>query len=207
MDAGAAVDEAVGQERRVDGRRLRRERGRTAVIDAMFEIIRETGVPPTVDAIAERAGVSTSSVFRYFDSVEDLQQQTIDRYFERFAPLFLVPAAGQGPRSERIARFVDARLQLYEAIGPIGRLARIRAVDLPRFAEPLERMRALLVDQIGVHFAPEVADRSPAAGEDLVVLIDVLTSFEAWDLLHDSHHRTHRQVRRAWIDGLTAICA
>ncbi len=194
-------------EPRVDGRRLRRERGRAAVIDAMFELIREAGTPPTVDAIAERAGVSESSVFRYFDNLEDLQQQTIDRYFERFAPLFVIPAAGEGTRAERIARFVDARLELYEAIGPIGRLARLRASDTPRFAEPLERMRNLLTVQIRAHFGREVDGRTPAAGDDLVVLIDTLTSFEAWDLLHDSHHRTHRQVRRAWVDGLTALCA
>ena len=76
-------------------------------------------------------------MFRYFDGIEDLQQQTIERYFERFAPLFAIPDLGAGDLVDRVGRYVDARLALYEAIGPIARLARARAADVPRFAESL----------------------------------------------------------------------
>ena len=56
----------------VAGRRARRERNRTAVIDAMFELIAEGKVPPPAEALAERAGVSVSSIFRYFDNLDEL---------------------------------------------------------------------------------------------------------------------------------------
>jgi AcrR family transcriptional regulator len=189
----------------LDGRHARRERGRAAVVGAVFTLLQEGLYPPPVEAIAERAGVSASSVFRYFDSLDDLQHQTIQRYFERFAPLFIIPGLGQGLLDERIAILVDARLDLYEAIGPLARLARARALDTLRLARTLAETRTMLAGQVREHFAAELATRSPASGDDLVALIDCLTSFEAWDLLRTAHDRSRSQIRRVWVTGLHAL--
>lgn len=190
----------------VDGRRARRQRGRAAVMDATFDLLREGHSPPSVEAVAERAGVSVSSVFRYFDSIDDLRRQAVDHHFERFAPLFDIPELGEGGLADRVSRFVDARLAFYEAVGPIGRLARSRAGDVPPFAESLERVRTTLAGQVRAHFAAEIDALTPARGDDLVVLIDTITSFESWDLQRDTHQRSHRQIRRAWVTALTALC-
>ncbi len=188
-----------------DGRRVRRERNRTAVVDAMFALLQEGHLPPSADQIAERAGVSVSSVFRYFDDLDDLQRQTIDRYFERFAPLFTIPDLGQGPRDARIARYVEARLTLYEATEPIARMARFRAVEQGMIAQSLADTRAALAGQVRTHFAPELAGMTRAEGDDLVALVDSLTAFEAWDLLHADHRRSRTQIRRAWTRGLARL--
>lgn len=190
---------------KIDGRRARRARGRDAVIDAVFTLLQQGQLRPDVDAVAERAGVSVSSVFRYFDNLDDLYRATIERYFDQFAPLFAVPATGQGPLDDRIARFVDARLALYQAIGPIARAARARAGDHPHLAHTLQDTRVMLAGQVREHFAPELSSRTSARADDLVALIDSLTSFEAWDLLTGSHRRTRPQVRRAWRAGLEAL--
>ena len=55
-----------------DGRTRRRERGRAAVIEALIEPLFEGVVSPTADQISERAGVSTMSLYRYFDGANDL---------------------------------------------------------------------------------------------------------------------------------------
>ena len=191
----------------VDGRRARRDRGKTAVVDAMFELLQEGQLPPAVEAIAERAGVSVSSVFRYFENLDDLQQRTIERYFERFASLFTIPAIGQGPLDDRIKRLVDSRLDLYEVIGPIARMARARAVDSPRLARTLDQTRSMQAGLVRTHFTPELGSLTPARGDDLVMLIDSMTSFEAWDLLRTTHRRSRQQIRRAWLVGLKALCA
>jgi AcrR family transcriptional regulator len=115
----------------IDGRRARRERGRAAVVDALFELLQERHTLPGVEAIAERAGVSVSSVFRYFDGLDDLREHTIERYFERFAPLFEVPQLGAGPLRQRIARLVEGRLDLYDAIAPMAHIARLRGSRYP----------------------------------------------------------------------------
>jgi AcrR family transcriptional regulator len=185
-----------------DGRRARRERNRAAVIDAMFELISEGHLPPPVEALAERAGVSVSSVFRYFDSLDDLLQQTVTRYFERFAPLFEVLPASDGDLEARVVALVDARLDLYEAIGPIARMARIRAADQPKLAAVLAETRRNLEAQVRAHFASDLAGRADADADDRVALVDSLTAFEAWDLLTGTHGRDRHLVRRAWIAGL-----
>jgi AcrR family transcriptional regulator len=186
-----------------DGRRARRERNRVAVIDAVFELLREGHVPPSVEQVAERAEVSVSSVFRYFDDLDDMHQQTVRRYFERYAPLFEVPDRADGTLGDRVAALVDARLELYETIGPIARMARARASAHPAMAETLHATRQRFARQVASHLALDLEGRDDAA--DVVDLVDALTSFEAWDLLRSTHGRSRAAIRRAWLAGVTAL--
>ena len=190
-----------------DGRRARRERNRVAVIDALFELLTEGSFPPAVDDIAARANVSVSSVFRYFENLDDLHGQTIERYFERFAALLEVPAVPDGDLDDRIAALVDARLDLYETIAPIARMARLRAADQPRIAASLAETRHRFTDQVRGHFEPDLRGRDRAEADDRVALVDACTAFEAWDLLQGTHGRSRRLIRRAWVLGLRAVLA
>lgn len=189
-----------------DGRRARRDRNRTAVIDAMFELVTD-GVIPSTEALAERAGVSVSSVFRYFDSIDDLIRQTIDVHLARHGSKFAIPGIGVGARAERIDRLVTARVELYTAVAPVARLARSRAFDQPTIATELAGIRLRSRRQTRDHFALELGPRTTTQANDLVDVIDTVTSFEAWDLLTQSHHRTPRQIGRAWNGALTTLLA
>jgi len=191
----------------VDGRRARRDRNRAAVIDAMFSLLDEGVVPPPTEAIAARAGVSVSSIFRYFESLDDLQAQTIERHFERFAPLFEIPSIGAGSLEDRIDRLVGARIELYRSIAPVARLARSRSLDHARVADALAKTRTSFAGQIRVHFATEVARLTRPQSDDLVALVDTLTSFESWDLLRSTHDRSDRLIRRAWTAGIRRLVA
>lgn len=188
-----------------DGRRARRERGRTAVVDALFSLLQEQGEQPAVEDIAARAGVSVSSIFRYFDGLADLREHAIGQYFDRFAPLFDVPNLSEGTLPQRIASLADARLDLYEAIAPIAHIARLRALETPQFAATLATTRAGSASQVRSHFAEELAVRTPAQADDLVAMIDSMTSLESWELQRDTHGRSRLQIRRAWNNGLAAL--
>lgn len=188
----------------IDGRRARRDRNRAAVIDALFALLLE-GVRPSTDEIAARAGVSVSSLFRYFDSIDDLQRQTIDVHFDRFGPLFDVPSIGDGDRDDRIGRFVAARLELHATVAPVARLARARAFDQPVIADTLAQARRRLAGQIREHFAAELDTASSAAAEEAADAIDGLTSFEAWDLLSNTHGRSAEQLRRSWTAAIRSV--
>jgi hypothetical protein len=107
--------------------------------------------------------------------------------------------------AERIDRLVDARTTLYRSIAPVARLARSRALDNPRLADTLVEVRARFTRQIRDHFAPELATLPRADGNDLVVLVDTLTSFESWDMVRTTHDYSERLVRRAWKAGLAGI--
>lgn len=168
---------------KIDGRRLRREQGRVAVVDAMIDLVLDGRTPPTVDEIAARAGVSTASVFRYFDGLDDLRRHGIQRYLERYDHLLDVPDVGEHVLTQRIANLVEARQRFYETIEPMARLARAQAVTVPELDAALGRVRATLTDQLSEHFALELSALRPARRRELVVLVSALTSYESWEQL------------------------
>ncbi|MET0460294.1 MAG: TetR/AcrR family transcriptional regulator [Ilumatobacteraceae bacterium] len=189
----------------VDGRRARRERGRLAVLDAMVDLVQEGHHPPAVELVAERAGVSVASVFRYFDGLDELQDATTARFLERHASLLEVGRIGEGRREARITRFVTARMTLYGSIAPIARFVRARSSQQPHLADSLGQMRRRLAEQVGVHFAPELAGLRPARRSDVIGAVATLTSFEAWDMLRQDLGRSDAGVRRIWTSALDAI--
>lgn len=195
VDAAAAVD----------GRRARRERNRAAVADAMLELLLSGESPPLVEHVAERAHVSVASVFRYFDGIDDLVREAVERYFERYVSLFAVPELGDGTQEERIDRFVTARLRLHRTTAPIARAARRRADVHPAIADRLDVTRRQLARQVRTQFARELRDMSRGRADDVASVIDALTAFESWDLQTTSHARSDRLVQRSWTDAIAAL--
>lgn len=191
----------------VDGRYARRERGRLAVIDAMLSLVSEGHIPPTVEQVAERSGVSTASVFRYFDTLEDLRRATSEAFFERKPHLFEIADIGEGSLSHRIETFVAASLFLFEENESMARLVRLQAPQATAANELLHRLRATRSDQVRHHFDDELRTMSRATQADVVMVIATLTSFESWDQARHDHQCSHAQVRRAWVLALTALLA
>lgn len=182
----------------IDGRRARRERGRLAATEAMVDLIFEGCAPPTAEQVAERAGVSVASLFRYFETLDDLRRETADFYFQKFSHLFAIPDAGTGALTKRIQDYVAARVKLYETTEPMSRLVRARAPEQAEVDELVRHTRATLASQIRHHFAPELRALTGAERDDLVAAICTLTSFESWDQIRHDHHRSPLQTRRAW---------
>ncbi|HUS41866.1 MAG TPA: TetR/AcrR family transcriptional regulator [Ilumatobacteraceae bacterium] len=189
----------------VDGRTLRRTRNRTAVIAALLAIIREGNLRPGASEIADRAGVSHRSIFRYFDDLDDLVLTAIDHAFEEAGPLAGIPGIGSGSLDERIATLVDARLALFESVDGTMQLARMRAPSIPSIDEGIAEIAQVFRVQITEHFATELA---AVAEHDAPLLVDgvvVLTSYDSFAihrrLLHSDTHR----IRAAWMCALGAL--
>lgn len=168
----------------VDGRRARREQNRAAVLDALAELYGEGTYEPSAAEIAERAGLSPRSLFRYFDDVDDLNRATIDQQLTRARPLLAVDARAEDPTAAKVERLVAARLRLYEAIAPAARAARICAWRHPVMAEQIGTTRSYLRHQLERLFAPELEALGPDRAATLAA-IDALCSFEAVELLRD----------------------
>jgi TetR/AcrR family transcriptional regulator of autoinduction and epiphytic fitness len=196
-------DTTLNTEPPVDGRRARRERGRSAVIDAVFELAEEGKIPPTAELVAERSGVSVASIFRYFDGLDDLQLQTYRRFRERFAPL--LGAVGAGSRADRIAALVESRLDLYEQAGPMMAIGRLRALEHAPLLEASTETKAALADQVRAALEPDTRDSSPGRVAELVAVIDAFTSVEAWDVMRRTHARSRRQIASSWCRGIDAL--
>lgn len=196
---------ATRTEAPIDGRRARRERGRLAVTEAMIDLVLEGNIPPTSEQVADRAGVSAASLFRYFDTLDDLRRATTRVYFDRYAGLFEIPDVGHGMLDGRIDRFVSSRMVLYETIEPMARLARWRAAGISEVDETLHQVRATRADQIRRHFEPELDRLTPAVADDTSMVVATLTSFESWDQARQDHRRSPAQVRRAWTMALHKV--
>ena len=194
----------VGTGTTTDGRHARRERSRAAVIDAAFELIREGDVAPSVDAVAERAGVSAASVFRYFDGIDDMRRQAFVRFRQRFLHLYEIPDERRGGPPGRVKAFVASRLALYDVVAPMLVLARARAVEHDPAAEAVAANRALLAEQVRTHFSAELAGLRPARAAELVALVDSATSPEAWEIVRRAHGLSSTRIARTWTALVTA---
>jgi AcrR family transcriptional regulator len=172
-----------------DGRAARRARTRDAVVDALLALYDDGDLQPGADAVAARAGLSPRSVFRYFDDVDDLCRAAIERQQERVAGLLALEAERDAPLTARVVAAVEHRQRLFDAIGAVATVARLRAPFQPALAIQLERGRRALREQLRRLFAPELAALGPTKAARVLAAVDVLCSFEAHDLLrNDQRH-------------------
>ncbi|MFF8512853.1 TetR/AcrR family transcriptional regulator [Streptomyces sp. NPDC015492] len=189
-----------------DGRRARRDRGRLTVIEAVIALFQEGSAPPTLQQMTERAGISAATLFRYFDTLDDLLHEATAAYFARFGGLFEIPDIGTGTPDERVRRYTDSRIALYEGIAPFARYGRARAFDHSHFAATLHSARGRMAEQVRDHFGGELAALAPHRRDGFVAAVCTLTSFESWDQLTHDFACTSDGVRTVWRHALTALC-
>lgn len=96
-----------------DGRRLRSERSRQAIIDASMALIEEGVLVPTAQQISERAGVGIRSFFRHFSDMENLFAVVDEESRESVEALF-VGGDRNGTLEERIQHAVECHAVGYE---------------------------------------------------------------------------------------------
>jgi AcrR family transcriptional regulator len=185
----------------VDGRRLRREQNREAVLDALLAMFEDGHYTPTTNEIAERAGISPRSLFRYFDDVDDLGRAAIERHLASAAPLLELEVDVRAPLADRIDAVVAARVRLWSAIEPTARAARFAALRNPLMATTLRSMRAMFRDQLRRAFAPELR----TGGGPVLAAIDALCSFESYDLLRNDQRLSRGNVTDAITSALRAL--
>ncbi len=188
-----------------DGRRQRRSRNREAVVDALLAIVAEGDLAPNAEAVAARAGLSSRSLFRYFDDVDDLCRAAIARQHELVATLLDRPVEVDGPVASRARDAVTHRVELFDAMGAVGRLARLRAPFQPLIADQLAAIRRLLRERMATALAPELD--GPGTSPTALDAADVLCSFEAYQLLRDDLGRTRDDAIGVMTAGIVALVA
>lgn len=189
----------------IDGRTLRRTRNRDAVIVALLAIIREGNLQPGASEIADRAGVSHRSIFRYFEDLDDLVRTAIDHAFVEAGPLADIPDIGVGSLEERVVTFVDSRVMLFEQVDGTMQLARMRSPKIPSINEGIAMIAEVFRTQIAEHFAPEL---NVVSEDERLLLVDgilVLTSYESYSTHHRLLNSDAARIRAAWVCALTAL--
>jgi AcrR family transcriptional regulator len=177
----------------VDGRRLRSERSRQAIIDAMLSLVEEGILVPTAQQVSERAGVGIRSVFRHFSDMESLFATADTKIREQYQGLF---AGGdrEGSLEDRLLHAVEQRALAYDAIGNHLLTTKAQLWRYPVLREQYARAQRQLRKDLD-DWLPELKTLDAEERE----LVDAVTSFEHWNRLRD-----HQGLNRIASIRLTA---
>lgn len=189
----------------VDGRVARRRRNIDAVLDVVLEMFAEEAMFPTIEQAATRSGLSLRSLYRYFADPGELLEAAITRSNEHGRRLGRLPSIGQGPPAERIDRFVDMRLRLYEGVGPVYRATVANAARLPRIRDELTTIRNDMRQQFERQFEQELTARTPADRADVLAAGDLLTQLDSVDYLRRHRRLSLTETRSVLISSLRAL--
>ena len=170
----------------VDGRTKRGERNREAIIDALIACYNAGSLRPSVQEVAERAGVSPRSVHNHFVDVEALRAEVAQRQWMR-CTRFAVALDRALPVPDRVAQLVDLRAALYEEVTPVRRAALLQLDESPTIAANLAHLDRGLRRQI---------DRAFDIGPDVLDAVDALTSWDAWNRLRSAQGCSVARARR-----------
>lgn len=196
---------AIPPEAASDGRVLRGERNHAAIVQAIYELVQATHLPPTVEEVARRAGVGTRTLFRQFEDLESLYQSLHDRLEGEIIALAL-PVEPSGQLEDDLRALIARRARIYEHMTPFrraGRIARSTSAFLKdRDARATRVFRAMLVAVVGPHFPPALAARD---GAQSIEVLDVLLSFEAWDRMRDQQGLSVDRAKRVLLNAALAI--
>lgn len=197
-------DTVQGQTSRQKLRPASAER-RNRALDCFIDLMLEGNAPPSSEQVAERAGISMATFFRYFETLDELRGEAMVRLVRRYAHLFRIPDIGYGPRAHRIECFVATRVELWEAIHPAALLMRRSARRRPGASDMVDFARTSQARQIRRHFQKELAGFTPAVRDDAVFTVASLTSVESWEQFSQGYDRGPRQIRRAWFRAIDRI--
>ena len=193
------VDEVA----RVD-RPSRSRRTRDAVIDALLALLREGDPQPGARQVADRAGVSTRTVFAHFASLEDLYRACVERAVAMVIAL-LTPIDPDRPVAERIDALCVQRARVNEELGPIRRAAALRAHLSPTLAEAREHGRRASYEQLDRVFGAELGRLDAPVRRRRRAAADAVLSGEAWDLLRTTHGLSPDEARAAVRDAVRPL--
>ena len=184
-----------------DGRVLRGQRTREAIVDALLALYRAGILTPTTQQIAARAGVAPRSVYHHFADMEGLVAEVSARQGREYGHLMDAPDI-DGPLAARTTALVARRAELFEAVAPVRRAALLEAHRSPTVRRNLAALSRRLRDQLEILFASELRGRTRA---QLLDALDLLTSWEAWERLRGQQGLDVAGARRVLTTTITTL--
>jgi AcrR family transcriptional regulator len=194
-NASTANELAMADGTPTDGRQQRAARNHAAIVEAVYVLVRETGEPPNIDAVAARAGVGVRTVFRQFADLETLHRSVNARLDGEVRALLELPTGA----ASGVEALIERRARVFEHIAPFRRASHV-ARPTSRFIVEQEALMAALLRAA----LQGIVDAEDEAFEAL----DLLLSWEAWERLRRTQHlsvieaqRVVGSAARALLDG------
>ncbi|WP_339743713.1 hypothetical protein [uncultured Maricaulis sp.] len=182
-----------------DGRTRRRTDNRARIVASFLDLIRAGNVSPSAQAVAERAQVSSRTVFRCFQDMESLNREIVIALRDEFLPRAVLDLSTTD-RRERLARLVQNRASMFEDMTPF----RLAAEAHRHQSEVLAGDHAFLVakerERLETAVNPDRAlDSLTAEG------LSAVTCFDFWRRLRSDQDLSPAQAASVMLASAFAI--
>ena len=179
----------------IDGRRKRRIKNKLRTTEAILDLILETGDVPSIEAMAERSGVSRRSVFRFFNNKAELYSEMHNLMRQRMQSLFSLPVADPERSLEETVRlWIDLRIQINEYIMPLRTLVEEKKRSSSLIQDRQKDARH--VEQQFIHdlFVPYLHDHPEQESIQWLLLLNC--SWNVWSVLRNDYGLSVEESRR-----------
>ena len=180
--ARPAPEESDEAAERPDGRSVRAERTRDAIVDGLLGLLGEGVVAPTIEQIAGRAGVSQRSIFLHFHDREAVLVAAGARRAEQVGAL-VEPLPSGGPLERRLEAFLDQRVRVLEEISPYRRAAVLVEPSSEAVAAGLAMARRAGRAQLEQVFGPELEGLPATDRAEILAALDATCAWPFWESL------------------------
>jgi AcrR family transcriptional regulator len=178
----AATDAEPDSGTPTDGRNRRRLNSYERAVDALLDLIEAGNDAPTAQQIAERSGISVRTVFRLTEDIESLHAAAVMRQIERTAHLY-VELPKTGTLESRLRTLLKNRVDVFETVTPVRRVAGRLAASSERIAEGVELQKLMLRNQVAEVFEQELEALPRHRRTTALDAADVAAGWETWDQL------------------------
>lgn len=187
-----------------DGRLQRAWHTRKRIVESMMEIVRSTGLQPTMAEVARTAGISLRALFVHFPDLESLVRAGSELVRERVADIkeSISPDASL---AARIADYVAYRAAYFETMGKVWRVGFLLAQRFPEVRANRAGYREHERTRLGQIFAQELDPLpGPARARRLAALMAV-SDFHFWEGLHEAEGLNAAQAAPVVEETMLAI--
>lgn len=158
----------------------RSDKSKRKLATALLSLIEEGVLSPTVDQLAERAGVSRRLVFHHFESMDYIYAEAIYLHGRRLLADY-APADPDQPFEARLEAFCRSRAALLERITPVRQSALLRCHESEVVRRGVELGQFLLrLDVIRVFGRELQLDEDPHARELRASALAMSASWSSW---------------------------
>jgi AcrR family transcriptional regulator len=176
--------------KKLDGRRMRRQKNRRLIVKAMLELVRGGVISPSAEEVAARAGVGLRTVFRHFDDMDSLYREMAEAMRQEVLPIVEMPFRSSNWR-ERVAELVERRARIFETLMPFKNAADVHRHRSPFLRRDYAELRA--IERTNLKAAlPESIRNDRTRFEAL----DLILSFDIWQRLRQEQKLSVAQARK-----------
>ena len=183
-----------------DGRRLRSERSRQAMINAALILIEEGNFAPTAKQISARAGVGIRSFFRQFEDMDQFFAAVDEHTVGSFWESFLHEGDREGALTERLDSIVATYAKAFEEHRSL-----LLATKSLRWSSRVLKENYERYQQISrankERWLPEIS-QLPSDDREMA---DAYLSFEMWHRLRDIQGMSCSAAQTVVIKALTRL--